>query len=141
MLNAVHGLLELVLEVADLDRSVALYRDVLGMPEVERWPQWPAVWVELGPNEVLGLWAAGDGGPGAGIHGARGGSHVHFACYAEPGSLPELERRLREAGHDCECVHFATGKSSLFVTDPDGNVVELADWHQDWAGRPVRKGR
>lgn len=36
---------------------------------------------------------------------------------------------------------FATGKSSLFVTEQDGNVVELADWHQDWDGRPVREGR
>ena len=32
------GLLELVLEVADLEKSVAFYRDILRLPEVETWP-------------------------------------------------------------------------------------------------------
>jgi glyoxylase I family protein len=132
------GLLELVLEVADLDRSVAFYRDLLRMPEVERWPAGrPAVWVELGRNEVLGLWPASSGGVGVGLGGARGGAHVHFACYVEPGSLPAWRQRLDDAGLSCEQVDFGPGNRSLFVTDPDGNVVELADWSRDWEGEPV----
>jgi catechol 2,3-dioxygenase-like lactoylglutathione lyase family enzyme len=137
----VRGLLELVLEVVDLERAVAFYRDTLGMPEVVRWPadRRPAVWVELGPNEVLGLWPASSGGPGVAIHGSRGGSHVHFACYVEPGSLQEWERRLDAAGLEYESVEFEPGNRSLFVTDPDGNVVELGDWRTDWQGRPAAK--
>lgn len=135
-----HGLLELVLEVADLDRSVRFYRDALGMREVVRWPrERAAVWVELGPNEVLGLWPPSSGGRGVALHGSRGGSHVHFACYVEPGSLAEWERRLGEAGLEYEAVQFEHGNRSLFVTDPDGNVVELGDWRVDWEGRPVAK--
>ena len=138
--GAVLGLLELVLEVADLERSVAFYRDLLGLAEVVRWgDQRPGVWVELGPNEVLGLWPAASGGPGVAIHGSRGGAHVHFACYVEPGSLPEWRRRLDEAGATAEEATFAHGNRSLFVTDPDGNVVELADWRRDWRGEPVAK--
>jgi catechol 2,3-dioxygenase-like lactoylglutathione lyase family enzyme len=136
------GLLELVLEVADLERSVRFYRDTLGMREVERWPAGrPAVWVELGRNEVLGLWPAASGGPGVAIHGSRGGSHVHFACYVAPGSLPDWERRLRESGVECEQAGFGHGNRSLFVTDPDGNVVELGDWGTDWQGEPAIKPR
>lgn len=35
-------------------------------------------------------------------------------------------------------IDFAHGNRSLFVPDPDGNVVELADWNVDWAGEVVR---
>jgi len=136
-------LLELVLEVGDLDRSVAFYRDLLGLVEVERWPDpRPGVWLSIGRNAVLGLWPPKSGGPGVGIAGARGGAHVHFAIYAVSGSLPSWKARLEEAGHHVEGpVTFGHGNQSLFVDDPDGNVVELGDWTVDWSGEPVvRKG-
>jgi catechol 2,3-dioxygenase-like lactoylglutathione lyase family enzyme len=136
----VHGLLEVVLEVADLERSAAFYRDLLGMREVVRWEEpRPALWVELGRNEVLGLWPARSGGPGVAVHGARGGSHVHLACYVGAGSLPDWRRRLAEAGVEFEEVEFDPGNRSIMLTDPDGNVIELADWPRDWEGRPVAK--
>ena len=133
------GLLELVLEVSDLERSVAFYRDVLGCAEVERWPEpRSAVWVSIGRHAVLGLWPASSGGPGVGIHGARGGAHVHFALYVEPGTADDRRRRLAEAGVDVEGpLEFWDGNRSVFVTDPDGNVVELGDWKVDWAREPV----
>jgi catechol 2,3-dioxygenase-like lactoylglutathione lyase family enzyme len=135
------GLLELVLEVSDLEKSVAFYRDVLGLPEVERWPP-PrlGVWLSMGRNEVLGLWPPASGGRGVAIAGSRGGSHVHFAIYVEPRSLAAWERRLNEAGAKVEGpIEFARGNRSLFVEDPDGNVVELGDWAVDWAGETVVK--
>lgn len=132
------GLLELVLEVADLDRSVSFYRDLLGMREVVRWgAKRPAVWLELGEHQVLGLWPASSGGPGVAIHASRGGAHVHFAVYVTPGTLGEWKDRLQAAGLEVQGpVEFDQGRS-LFVDDPDGNVVELADWPRDWGGQPV----
>lgn len=132
------GLLELVLEVADLDRAVGFYREILGMREVVRWgSERPAVWLELGPHQVLGLWPAASGGPGVGIHGGRGGSHVHFAYFVAPGTLSAWKGRLQAAGQPVEGpVDFRQG-SSIFVDDPEGNVVELADWPRDWEGKPV----
>jgi catechol 2,3-dioxygenase-like lactoylglutathione lyase family enzyme len=134
------GLLELVLEVADLDRSASFYRELLGMAQVTQWEDdRPGVWVRLGPNEVLGLWPAWSGGAGVGIHGARGGAHVHFAIYVEPGTLEQWRDQLAGSGLFVEGpVQFDSGRS-LFLTDPDGNVVELADWERDWEGRPVAK--
>lgn len=135
------GLLELVLEVGDLEQSIAFYRDLLRLPEVEKWPA-PrvAVWLSLGRNEVLGLWPADSGGEGVGIAGSRGGSHVHFAIYVEPGSLRAWQELLEHAGIKVEGpVDFAHGNRSIFVSDPDGNVVELGDWGVEWAGQPVVK--
>lgn len=129
------GFLEVVLEVGDLDRSAAFYRDPLGLHEVQRWPQ-PrrAMWLDIGGHAVLGLWPAESGGRGVGIHAARGGSHVHFAVYVEPGTIDDWRRKLDAAGLDVEGpVEFWGGNRSLFVNDPDANVVELGDWNVDWA--------
>ncbi len=134
-----NGLLELVLEVADLDASLAFYRDLLQLEVVERWPPpRAAAWVAIGRNAVLGLWAPSSGGAGVAIAGSRGGSHVHFAIYVEQGSLPDWQRRLEDAGVTVEGpVNFSDSNRSLFVSDPDQNVVELADWKIDWSGSPV----
>lgn len=133
------GMLEFVLEVADLERSVTFYRDKLGMKEVERWhdPR-PGVWVAMGTNQVLGLWPAKSGGPGVGLYDSRGGAHVHFALYVAPGTLDAWMTKLRTAGVEIKGpVDFAPGNRSIYVDDPDGNVVELAQWAHDWEGQAV----
>src|SRR3979411_1419253 len=98
-MRVMRGLLELVLEVDDLDRSLAFYRGVLELSEVEHWPP-PrvATWLSIGRNAVLGLWPPASGGEGVALAGSRGGSHVHFAIYVEPGSLPLWQERLAAAG-------------------------------------------
>lgn len=137
--ETLRGLLELVLEVGDLERSLRFYRDLLGLEVVVSWePPREAVWLSIGRHAVLGLWPSASGGPGVGIAGSRGGSHVHFAIYVEPGSLPGWKARIEAAGIGVEGpVEFEPGNRSLFVADPDGNVVELGDWGTDWAGRRV----
>ena len=135
------GLLEMVLEVADLERSASFYRDALGLEEVERWGEpRPGVWLKIGENEALGLWPARSGGPGVGIHGGRGGAHVHFALHVEPGSLDAWMARLQGAGLEVEGpISFCPVNRSIYVDDPDGNVVELAEWAQDWGRERVRR--
>jgi catechol 2,3-dioxygenase-like lactoylglutathione lyase family enzyme len=136
-------MLEFVLEVADLERSATFYRDKLGMTEVERWhgPR-PGVWVAMGTNQVLGLWPAKSGGPGVGLYDSRGGTHVHFALYVAPGTLDTWIAKLRTAGVEVKGpVDFGPGNRSIYVDDPDGNVVELAQWAHDWQGRPVTIAR
>ena len=129
-----------MLEVGDLERAVEFYGGLLGMRQVVRWGvRRPAVWLELGDHQVLGLWPPSSGGPAVALHGSRGGTHVHFAFFVGPGSLPEWQQRLEAAGLTVEGpVEFQHG-SSLFVDDPDGNVVELADWPRDWEGKPVSR--
>lgn len=133
--------MEIVLEVSDLEKSTHFYRDVLGMPAIARFsPERPAIWVKAAPGTYLGLWTPQAGGPGVGVHGSRGGAHVHLAFLIPQGQLQSIEDRLLAAGYILAGrVEFSPEKHSLFVHDPDGNVIEFADWTRSWEGLPVER--
>ncbi|MCA9877026.1 MAG: VOC family protein [Thermomicrobiales bacterium] len=132
------GLFELVLEVADLPRSEHFYHEIIGLPIADRWAgERRATFLTLGREGFLGLWPAETGGARA-IHGGRGGAHVHFAVLAPPGSLPEFEARLHAHGYETERQEFGPGNLALYVTDPDGHVLELTERATLWDGAPAR---
>lgn len=59
-------------------------------------------------------------------HGAEGPGHVAFAV--APGSLPEWRAHFAAMGLAVErTVAWPTGAASIYVRDPAGNSVELAD--------------
>jgi catechol 2,3-dioxygenase-like lactoylglutathione lyase family enzyme len=121
----VSGVSELVLHARDLAAAERFYAEVLGLPVVERWddPR-AAVWVMAGDRTRIGLW----GHEGPGIARGRGGAHVHFAMHIEPADLEPAIERLRAHGLDVELTDFGDHGRSAYVTDPDGNVVELWTW-------------
>jgi catechol-2,3-dioxygenase len=121
----VTGVSELVLEVLDLDVAERFYSEDLGLPVVERWDDREAVWVMAGDRTRIGLWK-----PQVGLAGGRGGIHVHFAMHISEDDYDPAVRRLRERGLDVEEVTFGSDPESraAYVTDPDGNVVELWTW-------------
>jgi catechol 2,3-dioxygenase-like lactoylglutathione lyase family enzyme len=121
----VTGVSELVLEVVDLDAAEAFYARVLGLPVVERWEQREAIWVMAGDRTRIGLWR-----PQVGLAGGRGGVHVHFALHVPPDEYDAAVGRLRERGLEPEEHRFAAYGDSraAYVSDPDGNVVELWTW-------------
>jgi catechol 2,3-dioxygenase-like lactoylglutathione lyase family enzyme len=121
----VGGVSELVLEVLDLEASERFYAEVLGFQVVARWPDREAIWVMAGRQTRIGLWR-----PQVGLAGGRGGVHVHYALSISDSDFDAAEERLRQKGYDPEIVVFredARGRA-LYVTDPDGNVVELWTW-------------
>ena len=121
----VTGVSELVLEVVDLEASERFYSGVLALPVVERWPEREAIWVMAGDRTRIGLWR-----PQVGLAGGRGGVHVHYAMHVRPEAFDGAVERLREHGQEVE-VHEFEGydeSSAVYVTDPDGNVVELWTW-------------
>jgi catechol 2,3-dioxygenase-like lactoylglutathione lyase family enzyme len=123
---AVTGVSELVLEVADVERSERFYTDVLGLPVVERWPHRNAVWVLAGPGTRIGLWE-----PQVGLEGSRGGEHVHFALHLEDEDFEPLVARMRQQGLPVPVHEFGRMGSverktrAAYVTDPDGHLVEF----------------
>ena len=130
------GMHEFVLEVADLDVSDAFYRDVIGLKEVARWTNdRKAVWFDAGDTVAIGLWTK-ETSVGA-LHDGRGGSHVHFALRIPSGSVGEVEQRLQGLGYDTTNIEFDDGNVSVYVTDPDGNCVELMDAIVDWSDTPI----
>lgn len=132
--------MEIVLEVSDLEASARFYRDTLGMPEIERWTERPAIWVKAATGTYLGLWKPEAGGPGVGLFGSRGGAHIHLAFLVPQGQLEAIEERLRAAGYELTGrSEFSPQKRAIYVNDPDGNVIEFADWTVSWEGLPVER--
>ena len=124
---AVSGISELVLEVSDLDAARRFYRDLLGFEETLYGEgREGRYWYLVGDSARLGLWT-----PQVGLAGGRGGAHVHFAFHVEDAEVDRLLARISAGGGDVEGpVQLGPGRA-IYVTDPDGNVVEF--WSQDMA--------
>jgi len=119
----VTGVNELVLEVVDLEAAERFYADVLGFPVVDRWPGREAIWVMAGDRTRIGLWR-----PQVGLHGGRGGLHVHFAMHIEDADFDAAVDHLEARGCEVKQTEFEGAGRSAYVDDPDGNVVELWTW-------------
>jgi len=119
----VTGVSELVLEVVDLDAAEEFYAGVLGLPVVERWPDREAIWVMAGERTRIGLWR-----PQVGLAGGRGGVHVHFAMHIGEAEYDSAVAAVRGRGAAVEEIAFDGAGRAAYVTDPDGNVVELWTW-------------
>lgn len=111
----------LVLVVSDVERSLAWYRDELGAEAVreEAWRagKVPFVSVRLSADSIIDL-----------LPGERTGSNVdHFCVVVAPVDLDALRASGRFDVVDGPARRFgARGDgTSLYVRDPDGNVVEL----------------
>ncbi|OWJ67228.1 VOC family protein [Inquilinus limosus] len=126
----IDGLLETALYVADLDRSAAFYEQVLGLPVMLRSPRLVAL--DAGRQGVLLLFLAGAtsedvvDAPGT-IPGHEGTGRLHMAFAVPAGSLDAWRQRLAEAGVALTGeMGWSRGGASLYFSDPDGHVIELA---------------
>jgi catechol-2,3-dioxygenase len=110
-----------VLEVADLDAAVQFYGEVLGLPAMSRSDN--RAWFLVGGRSRIGLWT-----PQLGIADGQGGAHVHYAMHIGEDDYEAAVARLREHGRDVHEEDFEESGKAMYVTDPDGNVVELWTW-------------
>jgi catechol 2,3-dioxygenase-like lactoylglutathione lyase family enzyme len=123
----VSAISELVLEVSDLDEARRFYRDVLGFEETLYGEgREGRYWYLVGDSARLGLWTEQ-----VGLAGGRGGAHVHYAFRVADAEVDRIKERIESAGAEVEGpVQLGPGRA-IYVTDPDGNVVEF--WSQDMA--------
>ena len=122
-----------VLRVRDLDGSLAFYRDVLGLPiqflEEYRAGQRPFVSVRIG-SQLLDLVPDSTFDPDA---GKTAGGFLHFCVGVPAGTLnrtvPWLKQRGVNVLEEQPMPRMgATGMGlSIYITDPDGYVVELKE--------------
>lgn len=122
-------LAEIVLWVRDMDRALAFYRDLFGLPVISP-PELPNRFLRAGPGE----------GPVPEMivlvpHPDRAGAFPrekplrtlhHMAFNVSAARYDELVARCREAGLEVRGgVHpVLPGVRTFYVDDPDGNEVE-----------------
>jgi catechol-2,3-dioxygenase len=124
----VSGFAELTLEARDPEGLAAFYGRAFGLEELSR--QEDRIWLAAGTEARLGIWS-----PGSKEFGDEGGRHVHFAFRVTPGQLDHLASRLRELGAEPRGpVEHPGGDRSLYVEDPEGNVVEAWDFFERGEG-------
>jgi catechol 2,3-dioxygenase-like lactoylglutathione lyase family enzyme len=125
------GLHHVTLICSDMERTIAFYRDVLGLGIVRDGPS------DDDPDTRHVWFGAVDGAPGRLLsvmeypqlpQGVAGiGSTHHFALAVD--SAEELDawrEYLRGQGVECTDVFERGGFRSLYVRDPDGHIVEIA---------------
>jgi catechol 2,3-dioxygenase len=112
------------LKVADIDRSLAFYHGVLGFEIVIRMGDQVAFISAGGYHHHIGLntWESKGGTPPP--PGTTGLYHVAI-LYQERAELADALRRLVRAGIRLEGASDHGVSEALYLSDPDGNGVEL----------------
>ena len=112
------------LKVADLDRSLGFYRDVLGFEVTQRYGRQAAFLSAGGYHHHIGLntWESEGGAPPP--PGCTGLFHV-AVLYPTRAALADALRRLAAAGIGLEGAADHGVSEALYLRDPDDNGVEL----------------
>lgn len=112
------------LKVADLDRALGFYRDVLGFQLMQRMGPQAAFLGAGGYHHHLGLntWESRGGVPSP--RGSTGLYHVAIR-YPDRRSLADALLRLERAGVPLDGAADHGVSEALYLRDPDGNGVEL----------------
>ena len=112
------------LKVADLDRAIAFYRDILGFEVTQRYGQQAAFLGAGGYHHYIGLntWHSKDGKPPA--KGHTGLYHSAF-LYPDRASLGAAIKRVKAAGIPLDGAADHGVSEAVYLRDPDGNGVEL----------------
>jgi len=128
------------LKVADLERAVRFYRDVLGFDLMQRMGDQAAFLSAGGYHHHIGLntWESAGGSPPP--PGSTGLFHsaIRFPTRA---ALARTLRRVLEAGVRLDGASDHGVSEALYLRDPDGNGIELY-WdrpREEWP-RPAEGG-
>ena len=112
------------LKVADLERSLAFYRDVLGFELTQQFGSQAAFLSAGGYHHHLGLNTWESRGGAAPPPGSTGLYHVAIV-YPSRALLADALRRLQKAGVPIEGASDHGVSEAIYLRDPDGNGVEL----------------
>ena len=112
------------LKVADLERAIGFYRDVLGFELMQRFGRQAAFLSAGGYHHHIGLntWESLGGSPPAA--GTTGLYHLAI-LYPTRVELADGLRRLMKAGIELDGAADHGVSEALYLRDPDGNGVEL----------------
>jgi glyoxylase I family protein len=120
----------LVLRVVDLERMLGFYCGVLGCSVERRRDDLGLVQLRAGRSMLDLVPVDGPiGRQGGAAPGAQGRNLDHFCVRVEPFDADAIRRELQANGIEPGPVEMRFGAEgngpSIYVTDPEGNVVEL----------------
>jgi catechol 2,3-dioxygenase len=127
------------LKVADLDRAIAFYSGILGFAVTQRYGPQAAFLSAGGYHHHIGLNTWESRGGSAPPPGHTGLYHTAF-LFPDRKSLGQVLKRLADAGWPFDGAADHGVSEAVYVTDPDGNGVELyrdraeADWPRNADG-------
>ena len=117
------GILHASVIVSDTSRALQFYHDVLGLPVATDRPDlgYPGAWLIVG-DQQLHLLELPNPDP---VHGRppHGGRDRHTALAVK--SLQQLKQTLDK--HGLVYTLSKSGRTALFIRDPDGNALELIE--------------
>ena len=127
------------LKVADIERALGFYRDVLGFELTQRYGRDAAFVSAGGYHHHIGLnvWESRGGSPPP--RGTTGLYHLAI-LYPDRPALADALRRVLEAGIPLDGASDHGVSEALYLRDPDGNGVELyrdrapEEWPRDADG-------
>ena len=127
---AIRDIDHLVLRVRDLDAMLDFYCRLLGCSIERRRDDLGLVQLRAGRSMLDLVPASGELGRAGGAAPGREGRNLDHLCFRlDPFDEPALRRDLEAAGIAVGAVASRFGAEgegpSIYITDPDGNVVEL----------------
>lgn len=130
-MSSIRGLAEIVLWVHDLERSLAFYRDKLGLTVISPPELRGRAFLQAGekgdgfPQQIVLVQMAAGAPPfstdktGLNLH--------HLGLVLSPGAFESERERLQNLGMEVRYgEHPLLPIRALYIDDPDGNEVELA---------------
>jgi catechol 2,3-dioxygenase-like lactoylglutathione lyase family enzyme len=123
---SVEGIDHIALAVSDVERSVAWYKEVLGLERryEEAWGSYPAM-VGVGTTSIALFPVDGTEvkpSPGRNVLAMR-----HFAFRADRANFDRARRELSQRGIPLEQQHHGVSES-IYFRDPDGHEVEITTY-------------
>jgi catechol 2,3-dioxygenase-like lactoylglutathione lyase family enzyme len=126
--SALRGLVEVVLTVADVERSLTFYRDVLRLELISP-PQVPAKFLRIGepsdgiPKQIVLVPASTQESE------PKGRALHHIGLEVAPADYQSEHDRINALGFDLRYgKHPFMPVDAFYLDDPDGNEIEIATW-------------
>jgi len=126
--TVVHGLGEIALRVNNLDAMQQFYEQIIGLPLMTRFPNAAFFNIAEGYDGHTQALALFDRSESSGYRGKEAATSTidHIAFEIPLTDFADELKRLRDLGLEVETTEHAwVHWRSLYVTDPEGNQVEL----------------
>ncbi|MDY6784924.1 MAG: VOC family protein [Cyanobacteriota bacterium] len=105
--------------VSDLAKAEAFYETILGLTKIERSLNYSGAWYQLGDYQLHLM--VDDSATKELTNPEKWGRNPHLAI-----TVADLNRAIATlTQHNCPFQMSSSGRSALFVCDPDGNVLEI----------------